>query len=108
MSHLEQLTQTDQQALKREDICALVKKKKNANFTINSHLSSCLVPIKRLVVSLQQEMHNPIKSYSVTEFASIIGKIKCFINKSFILEITNMTHFTLLMSKIRVKERKNH
>ena len=108
MSHLEVLTQTDQQALKREEICALVKKKKNANFTINSHLSSCLVPIKRLVVSLQQEMHNPIKSYSVTEFTSIMGKIKCFINKSFILEISNMTHFTLLMSKIRVKERKNH
>ena len=33
MSHLQQLTQTDSQALKQE-ICGLVKKKKNVNFTI--------------------------------------------------------------------------
>ena len=31
-----------------------------------------------------------------------MGKIKCFIDESFILENSNITHFTLLMSKIRV------
>ena len=35
VSHLEQLAQTDLQALKRAGICGLVKKWKNANFIIN-------------------------------------------------------------------------
>ena len=64
MSHLEQLTQTDLQALKREKICSLAKKKKNGIFII-SKVISCLAPIKRLAVSLQQEVHNPVRSYSV-------------------------------------------
>ena len=37
-----------------------------------------------------------------------MGRIKCSIGESFILEQSNMTHFTLLMSKIRVKERKHY
>ena len=35
-------------------------------------------------------------------------KIKCFIDESLIIEKSNMTHFTLFMSKIRVRERKHH
>ena len=35
MSHLAQLTKRDLQALKQQGICSRVKKKTNANFTIN-------------------------------------------------------------------------
>ena len=110
MSHLEQLTQTDLQVLKQEEICSLVKKKKNANYIINIviylhvwHLSNVLqYPYsKRCIIQLKVIQ-------LITEFTSIMGKIKCFIDESFILEKGNMTHFTLLMSKIRVKERKHH
>ena len=103
MSHLQQLTQTDSQALKQE-ICGLVKKKKNVNFTIKIviylhvwQLSTVLqYPYsKRCIIQL-----NVIQL--ITEFTWIMGKIKCFIDESFILENSNITHFTLLMSKIRV------
>ena len=87
MSHLEQLTQTDLQALKWAEICGLVKKWKNANFIINIAIYlDVLVPIKCLAVSLQEEVHNPVKAF----------------RKS------NMTYFTLLMLKIEVKEGKHH
>ena len=110
MSHLEQLTQTDSQDLKREEICGLVKKKKNANFIINIviylhawHISNVLqYPYnKRCIIQLKV-----IKL--ITEFTSIMGKIKCFIDELFVLEKGNMTHFTLLLSKITVKEKKHH
>ena len=103
MSHLQQLTQTDSQALKQE-ICGLVKKKKNVNFTIKIviylhvwQLSNVLQYSysKRCIIQL-----NVIQL--ITEFTWIMGKIKCFIDESFILENSNITHFTLLMSKIRV------
>ena len=110
MSHLEQLTQTDLQVLKQEEICSLVKKKKNANYIINIviylhvwHLSNVLqYPYsKRCIIQLEVIQ-------LITEFTLIMGRIKCSIDESFILEQSNMTHFTLLMSKIRVKERKHH
>ena len=110
MSHLEQLTQTNSQALKREEICGLVKKKKNASFIIDIviylhiwHISNVLqYPYsKRCIIQLKV-----IKL--ITEFTSIMGKIKCFIDELFILEKSNMTHFTLLLSKITVKEKKHH
>ena len=103
MSHLQQLTQTDSQALKQE-ICGLVKKKKNVNFTIKIviYLHVWQLPnvlqypySKRCIIQL-----NVIQL--ITEFTWIMGKIKCFIDESFILENSNITHFTLLMSKIRV------
>ena len=110
MSHLEQFKRTESQTLKPEEICGFVKKKKNAKFIINIainlhvwHLSNvfqytysktCMIQLK--VIQL------------VTEFISLMGKIKCFIDESFILEKSNTTHFTLLMSEIRVKGRKHH
>ena len=89
MSHLEQLTQTDSQALKRTEICGLVKKWKNANLIINIAIYlAVLAPIKRRSVSLQEERHNPVKAIRrITEFTWTI---------------------TLLMSKIEVKEAKHH
>ena len=49
MSLLGQLAQTDLQALKRAEICGLVKKWKNANLIINIAIYlDVLAPIKRL------------------------------------------------------------
>ena len=55
MPHLEQLAQTDSQALKWVEICGLIKKWKNANLIINIaiHLG-VLAPIKVLAVLLQK------------------------------------------------------
>ena len=64
MSHLNG-SYRDFQALKSAEICSLVKKWKIANFIINTVIYlDVLVSIKRLVVSLQQEVHNQLKSYS--------------------------------------------
>ena len=70
MSHLEQLTQTDSQALKRTEICGLVKKWKNANLIINIAIyRDVLAPIRRLAVSLQEGRHKPVKAIRrITEF----------------------------------------
>ena len=63
MSHLNG-SYRDLQALKSAEICSLVKKRKIANFIINTVIYlDVLVSIKRLVVSLQQEVHNQLKGY---------------------------------------------
>ena len=110
MSHLEQLTQTDLQALKLTQICGLVKKWKNANLIINIGIYvDVLAPIKCLSVSLQEERHNPVKAICrITEFTWTMGKLKYLIDESFVQDKSNMTHFRLLMSKIEVKEGKHH
>ena len=68
-----------------------------------------MAPIKRLSVSLQEERHNPVKGiHGITEFTSTMGKLKCLTDESLIQDKSNMTHFTLLMPKIEVKEGKHH
>ena len=37
-----------------------------------------------------------------------MGKLKCLIDESLVQDKSNRTHFTLLMSKIEVKEGKHH
>ena len=37
-----------------------------------------------------------------------MGKLKCLIDESLVQDKSNMTHFTLLMSKLEVKEGKHH
>ena len=61
------------------------------------------------MVSLQEERHNPVKAIRrITEFTWTMGKLKCLIDESLVQDKSNMTHFTLLMSKIEVKEGKHH
>ena len=61
------------------------------------------------MVSLQEERHNPVKAIRrITEFTWTMGKLKCLIDESLVQDQSNMTHFTLLMSKIEVKEGKHH
>ena len=68
-----------------------------------------MAPIKHLLVSLQEERHNPVKAIRrITEFTWTMGKLKCLIDESLVQDQSNMTHFTLLMSKIEVKEGKHH
>ena len=62
--------------------------------------------MKRLSVSLQEEKHNPI--HGITEFTWTMGKLKCLIDESLVQNKSNVTHFSLLMSKIKVKEGKHH
>ena len=68
MSHLEQLTQTDSQALEQVEICNLVKKWKNTNFFINIAIYvNVLAPIKCFAVLLQVDQ--PLKAIRrTTEF----------------------------------------
>ena len=68
-----------------------------------------LAPIKSLSVSLHEERHSPVKAICrIAEFAWTMGKLKCLIDESLVQDKSNMTHFTLLMSKIEVKEGKQH
>ena len=117
MLHLEQPAQTDSQALKRTEICGLVNKWKNANLIIDVATDvaniaiylDVLAPIKRLSVSLKEERYNPVIAIRrITEFTWTMGKLKCLTDESLVQDKSNMTHFTLLMSKIKVKEGKHH
>ena len=68
-----------------------------------------MAPIKRLSVSLQEERHHPVKAIRrISEFTWTMSKLKCLIDESLVQDKSNMTHFTLLMSKIEVKEGKHH
>ena len=90
MSHFEQLAKTDLQPLKQTEICGLVKKWKNANLIIN------------IVIYL--DVLAPI---NVFQYLSM-GKLKCLTDESLVQHKSNMTHFTLLISKIKIKEVKHH
>ena len=64
-----------------------------------------MAPIKSLSVSLQEERHNPVKAIRrITEFTWAMGKLKCLIDESLVQDKSNMSYFTLPMSKIEVKE----
>ena len=64
--------------------------------------------IKRLSVSLQEGRHNPVKAVCrINEFTWTMHKLKCLIDESLVQDKSNMTHLTLLMSKIKVKEGKH-
>ena len=110
LSHLEQLGQADSQALKLTKICGIVKKWKYANLIINITIYlDVLAAIKHLSVSFQGDRHNPIKAIPrITEFTWTMGKPQRLIDESLVQDKSNMTHFTLLMSKIKVKEGTHH
>ena len=64
--------------------------------------------IKCLSVSLQEGRHNPVKAVCrINEFTWTMHKLKCLIDESLVQDKSNMTHLTLLMSKIKVKEGKH-
>ena len=89
---------------------SLVKKWKNTNLIINIAIYlDVSAPIKRLSVSLQEERHNPVKAIRrISEFTWNMGKLKCLIDESLVQDKSNMTHFTLLMPKVEVKEGKHY
>ena len=49
-----------------------------------------------------------VESLRITEFAWIMGKLKCLIDESIVQYKSNMVYFTLLMSNIEVKGGKHH
>ena len=63
-----------------------------------------LAPIKHLSVLLQKERHDPVKAIQrITKFTWTMGRPKCLIDETVVQDKHNMTHFKLLLSKIKVK-----
>ena len=110
ISHLESLAQTDSQALKRNEIEGFSKKWKHSSYIINIAIFlDILSPLRRLAVSFQQEIHNPVKAVRhIQEFTWTMAKLKLLIDQS--LESTDgkMTHYNKLLSSIKVKEDKHY
>ena len=62
ISHLENLAQTDLQALKRAEIAGYTKKWIDAIYVVNMSIYlNILSPIRRTSAAMQQEIHNPVK-----------------------------------------------
>ena len=61
ISHVESLSQTDSQALKRAELKGYLLKWKDASIPISLAIYlDVLSPLKRLSLSFQQELHDPV------------------------------------------------
>ena len=70
MTHLEQLSHTDSQLRKREEIKGFVNKSKNTGYLMHIAIFiDILSPMRRLSLSLQRDKHDPVKvSRRLNEF----------------------------------------
>ena len=98
ITHLESLSQTDSQALKRAELVGFSKRWVQAKYPI--HLAiylDILQPIKVLSLTMQQEIHDPvIQLKHIREFNWSMGKLQGLLNQSIdgnTIRLTNYTKF---------------
>ena len=82
ISHIESLSQTDSQALKRAELKGYLLKWKDASIPISLAIYlDVLSPLKRLSLSFQQELHDPVKAVCCN-FNVTMVKLKLLVDES--------------------------
>ena len=81
IAHIEELCITDSQPEKRAELEGYLKRWKEASIPFNMAIYlDILSPIRRLALSMQAELHDPVKQIRrVKDFMLIMGKLKVFI-----------------------------
>ena len=84
MTHLEQLSHTDSQLKKREEIKGLVNKWKNTGYLMHIAIFiDILSPMRRLSLSLQRDKHDSVKvTRRLNEFTWTMSKLLLIIKNS--------------------------
>ena len=84
ISHVESLSQTDSQALKRAELKGYLLKWKDVSIPIFLAIYlDVLSPLKRLSLSFQQELHDPVKAVRrIQDFNLAMVKLKLLVDES--------------------------
>ena len=86
-SHVEPLSQTDSQALKRAEVRGYLLKWKDASIPISLAIYvDILHPLKQLSLSFQQELHDPVEALCcIQDFNLTMVKLKLLEDKSLVM-----------------------
>ena len=99
ITHLESLSQTDSQALKRAELVGFSKRWVQAKYPI--HLAiylDILQPIKVLSLSMKKEIHDPVSQLKkIREFRWSMTKLHALIEGCLDENATRLTNFTKLL-----------
>ena len=80
MAHIEYLSQTDSQALKRAEIEGLAKKWLQGKYMHLAMFLDILTPIKTLSLTTQKKVHDPVNTIKrINEFSWTKTKLKILI-----------------------------
>ena len=102
MAHIESLSRTDSQALKRVENEGLAKKWLQGKCPM--HLAmflDILTPIKVLSLTTQQEVHDPVNTIKrINEFSWTMMKLKILIGSSLDESSKRLTNFTKFLKEV--------
>ena len=106
ISHVESLSQTDSQALKRAELKGYLLKWKDASIPISLAIYlDVLSPLKRLSLSFQQELHDLVKAVCcIQDFNLTMVKLKLLVDKSLENPDSIMTNLKKLFQDIEKKD----
>ena len=101
-SHVESLSQTDSQALKRAELKGYLLKWKDASILISFAIYlDVLSPLKQLSLSFQQELHDPVKVVRcIRDFNLTMVKLKLLVDESLENPDSIMTNLKKLFQDI--------
>ena len=105
LNHIESLSSTDSQQLRREQLCGYLKQWRKASIPISIAIYiDVLSPLQRYCLSFQQELHDPVKAVRrVQEFTWTMAKLKLLLDRSLDEDERIMSHYKNLMSEIEKK-----
>ena len=106
MSHTESLSQTDSQALKRAELKGYLQKWKDASNPISLAIYlDVLSLLKRLSLSFQQELHDPVKAVRrVQDFTLTMHKLKLLVDESLESPDSIMTLYNKFLQEVEKKD----
>ena len=105
ISYVESLSQTDSQALKRAELKGYLLKWKDASIPISLAIYlDVLSPLKRLSLSFQQELHDPVKGLRcIQDFNLTMVKLNLLVDESLENLDSIMTNLKKLFKDVEKK-----
>ena len=106
ISHIESLSQTDSQALKRAELKGYLLKWKDASIPISLAIYlDVLSPLKWLSLGFQQDLHDPVKAVChIQDFNLTMVKLKLLVDESLENPYSIMTNLKRLFQDIKKKD----
>ena len=106
MTHLESLSQTDSQALKRAELEGFFKKWLQAKYPL--HLAiylDILQPVKLFSLAMQQESHDPVLQVKhINEFGWTMLKLNALLTESIDKNTSRLTNYTKFLKEVKCVE----
>jgi hypothetical protein len=103
MTHLESLSQTDSQALKRAELEGFFKKWLQAKYPL--HLAiylDILQPVKVFSLAMQQESHDPaLQVKHINEFGWTMLKLNALLTESIDKNTSRLTNYTKFLKEVK-------